>query len=350
MREAQKPTSSQENHLRNRLLLGILLFGILVRLAIFVSWSFVNPDAHLSVIRYIETYKTIPLANQLDQAYHPPLYHVIGSFFLHFGDVRAVLLLSSILTIATLWVIYLSIKKIWFLQSRTASCFCLLFAAMLPQFVRFSHYISNDALAFLIGSLVFLQMFNYITRPDATNQVVLALYLGLGLLTKGTFLPFVPVLLLLVVMVNLRKNTETKRIVLSLASFIVVFSLIGSYKYVESAIHFGQPFVHNLDFDPPWAAAQKPTYVGMTSLYDVNLLELVKHPTYSDHTRFSYPLLLYGTFWYPYYMEASSGSALDYLGSAIYVVALIPSLVMFIGFLHLLFRGIPQYGSQLHQR
>jgi hypothetical protein len=58
------------------------------------------------------------------------------------------------------------------------------------------------------------------------------------------------------------------------------------------------------------------------------------HPTLGDETRHSYFLMMYGTFWYQYLYESNlmgNKTGFRYLGSLIYLLALVPTLVMFLG-------------------
>jgi hypothetical protein len=78
----------------------------------------------------------------------------------------------------------------------------------------------------------------------------------------------------------------------------------------------------------------------------MNLLKLLVSPSVSPKTEGAYPLLLYGTFWYQHIPESNfivSGSApFYYLGSVIYVFALVPSLVFGFG-LFLLVKRLPRF-------
>ena len=205
----------------------------------------------------------------------------------------------------------------------------------------FGNYISNDTLSFFIGSLIFLQMYLYIHKPTIPKLIILAIYLGLGLLTKGSFLSFIPVLILFVAITNFKDKLGFKRRIFYLLIFITFFLTLGSYKYLENIIHHHRPIVHNLDSNPPWANDQRPTYVNLkTFVFDINILKLCKYPTYSEYTRHSLPLLLYGTFWYQYFRESNfkgNRTKSKYLGSCIYLLALLPTSLFFIGFFRILF-------------
>jgi len=117
----------------------------------------------------------------------------------------------------------------------------------------------------------------------------------------------------------------------------MIFIPLGSYKFIENTINFGTPLIHNLD-NAHWIEAHRPTYIGPVTIYDINIIKLVKNPTVSDYTKKSYLLPLYGSFWYQYIPESNfkgNLSKFKYLGSTIYLLAIIPTLLFIIGIIYL---------------
>lgn len=138
----------------------------------------------------------------------------------------------------------------------------------------------------------------------------------------------------------MRERIDLKGRVISFLIFVSIFLAVGSYKYVENVITFQRPIVHNLDVHLPWSDGRRPTYKGLKSLYDVDISKLCRYPTVSQYTNHSYPLLLYGTFWYQYISESNfSGNKtkFKYLGSCIYVLAILPTLLFLVGVFRILF-------------
>jgi len=58
-------------------------------------------DNHIQVIQYIYQHHALPLSTFANQAYHPPLYHLLAACLLPFG-VKAVQALSLVFSLATL--------------------------------------------------------------------------------------------------------------------------------------------------------------------------------------------------------------------------------------------------------
>jgi hypothetical protein len=126
----------------------------------------------------------------------------------------------------------------------------------------------------------------------------------------------------------------------------------GSYKFVRNYQEFRNPFVSDLDLNYSWVAKQQQSYRGAASFFDINLLKLLASPTLDPRTAAppsptagSYPLVLYGTFWYPHIVESNFAvprPSFNYLGSVIYVLALLPTAIFFIG-LFLLLKALPSF-------
>jgi hypothetical protein len=226
------------------------------------------------------------------------------------------------------------------------SCrYAFLMACFLPQFVMFGLYVSNDSLAVLIGAVIVLQVARFVATPTIWQAALLAVLVGLGLLTKATFLAFLPVLFVLAAFVFLRRGYSARWALVAALSLPLFAGALGSWRFVQNYREVRNPFVSNLDSGHPWVIAQQSTYRGAISFFDVNLWKLLRSPSVSPKTEGAYPLLLYGTFWYQHISESNflgSGSApYYYLGSVIYVLALAPSLVFVFGLL-LLAKQLPR--------
>jgi hypothetical protein len=220
----------------------------------------------------------------------------------------------------------------------------------------FTLYVSNDTLAIFIGSLIAFSLYNFIERQDWRQLLGLATLVGLGLSTKVTFLVFVPILFFLVSYVSFSKPTSpTANIVAKPVCFLLVATVLGGYKYLDNYLHFHNPFINGLDIGYSYVASQKETYKGLPSYTDFNVLHLLASPTVVPGTpisdpqsdgRGSYPLLLFGTFWYQHIAESNfTGnlrSPIKYLGSIIYFVAIVPTLTFLLGLGYLIFR-IPAF-------
>ncbi|MBM3233823.1 glycosyltransferase family 39 protein [Candidatus Pacearchaeota archaeon] len=311
-------------------LLAVLIICILLRLVIFSFQTPFNNDKHFLVVSYIFQNNALPSPFQFEEAQHPPLYYIFASFFLFFGSAKAVQFFSLILSIGALIVFFVLIKKLDIPPKN--KLYCLLFAGLLPQMIFFGNYISNDSLSIFLGSLIFFQSYMLIKSQSIMNHVLLAVFLGLGMLTKATFILFLPVLFVLIIFINFKNN---QKILVPCLIFLVISLALGSYKYVNNEILYKNPFINYQEINPGWFAPHRGTYSGSSSFYDINIIKLIENPYVSLETKHSYPLMLYGTFWYQYIKDSNfngKSAIFSWLGSLIYILAIIPTIIMIIGF------------------
>jgi dolichyl-phosphate-mannose-protein mannosyltransferase len=311
----------------------VLALGIILRLFVFTQMGYLNNDNHLEVIAYVADHSIPARADQFNQAYHPPLYYFLAAPLLRLGNIQAVHGLSLLSSIATLLLIACLLRRLpWINQE--IQLWCLGLAAFHPQFMMFTLFVSNDTLAILLGVLIFYQCRRVQENSSRFNFCLLGAWLGLGLLTKAVFLTFVFPLILFIWMTGRQHALPDRQLISGLVLFILITGLLGCYKFVENSIYFGNPVVSNLDIWN-WARDQQPTWIGSHSLFDFNLLKLVRHPVISTSTVHSYPLMIYGSFWYSFIPESTFRSNLltpfNRLGSTIYLVALCPTLLMLVG-------------------
>jgi 4-amino-4-deoxy-L-arabinose transferase-like glycosyltransferase len=274
-----------------------LLLGIAVRVLTYLFLGPANNDDHAEVVKFIAANGRLPLALDLPEGQHPPLYYLLVTpLWIASHSLKVVQAFSLICSIATLIVLYRLLYREGLIENPLArlSSFCI--ACFLPQFVMFSLYVSNDSLTFLLGAVAVWQTYRYIRSPNLKQLILLAGLTGIGLATKYTFAAVLPILVLLVFWVSSRHSLA--KAAGSAGAFLAIALTLGSYKFVENYINEGSPLIQAMD-DPRWELPeQQQTYRGASSYLDFNLLHLLEAPTVSRATTGSYPLLLYGTFWY----------------------------------------------------
>lgn len=318
----------------------LLQGGIAVRILTFWFLAPHNNDNHAGVIQFIVTFRRLPLTltPHLPEAQHPPLYYLLASPLLALsGSMKVVQAFSLACSIATLLVLYHLIYRERLIESPRARLYSLLVVCFLPQFVMFSLYISNDAPIFLLGAAAILQTYRYISAPGWKQLSLLSLLTGLGLLTKATFLAFVPPLAVLIAFVGWRERLRWRWTLIRGMLFLGIAFVPGSYKFIENYVHYGRPTINAMDF--PSKPVDTMYYRGLSSFVDMNIGHLLVSPTSSPATEGAYPVHLYGTFWYQHIPESNfTGNRYartSYLGVAIYAVSAVPAAVFFLGLLAL---------------
>lgn len=311
----------------------LVVAGLIVRVAAWANMGYLDNDDHLSVVAAVaKTWRPVH-ADQLGQGFHPPLYYFLAAPFYAMGGAFAVHLLSLALSCATLALVAVLVRRLPWLSAAGRS-WALAFAALHPQFVLFGLFISNDALAFPVGVLAFLQARRLQESPSTWNHALLGLIVGCGLLTKASFLAFLIPLAAFIVWDGRRRGAAARAAFAMTATFLAIAVALGAYKFVESELLYGKPMISNLEL-AQWPALQRPTWIGPLSIVDFNVAKIVAAPVVTPATVHSYPLMLYASFWYAFIPESSFRGNVtfpyDRIGSALYLFALVPTALILIG-------------------
>jgi hypothetical protein len=314
----------------HRQLQAIWTAGLLLRLVTFWLQQPTNNDVHLEIFELIAALGRPPVADAATQAFNPPLYYLLGLPLYATGSIKALQALSLACSLLNFSLIYRFVARSSTISAENKAL-ALLLAAFLPNFVRFNNTIGPDSLGNLLGTLLLMSACAAIEAPRRALAYWMAIFLGLGLLTKGTFLAFViPVAAVLVYLAKSRAlRTKDATIALGLAV------VLGGYKFIENTIVFGHPIVHGLDFPWDWVPEQIVDY-RLWRAIAFDPIHMVRFPFFNEGILDSIPMLMYSTFWFPYLMESNFTAAADFnwlfFPRAIYLLALPVTGVIVAGF------------------
>jgi 4-amino-4-deoxy-L-arabinose transferase-like glycosyltransferase len=304
-----------------------------LRVVVFVYLRPLNNDRHLEVILFLDRAGFLPRAGMAAQAYHPPLYYLLATpIWKWTQSPKAVQGLSLAFSLATLWTLGRLLRRSSVVPKR-ARLWCLALVAFHPPFVMNGLFISNDSLTILLGALLALVMARVASARRPFDRLLVGMILGLGLMTKYTFLAFVPPALLFLALTDRRRAPLGRRVLEAAAIGLLAIGL-GCWKYVVNWLDYGNPFVSNLDFGFYWIRDQRPTVLGWKSFVDFNLVKLTLHPLFDSANRHSIPLLLYASSWHAFTVDSSfvaNATRARYLGSLTYWAALAPTAMMLAG-------------------
>lgn len=333
----------------------LLLCGIALRILVFIFLAPLNNDTgHLSVIKYIVERHALPPITASQMAFQPPLYYLLAApFYLITDSAKGVQVLSLLSSVLTLLIMYRLIYKEEVIEGERTRLYAFLLACFLPQFVLVGLYLSNDTLALFLGTLMIFLAARFVSAPNNRHLFDVALLIGLGLLTKGTFLAFLPGLFALIFFLRFRESRSLQKATLAALAFLLLSCGLGSYRFIENYREMKAPFASDLDLNCRWIGEQRQTYRGARSFVDINFTKLLASPTVDPRkpsvTRLppvlsAYPLVLYGTFWYTFIQDSNfavSRASFNRLGSIVYIFALIPTAVFGVG-LWLVLKELPR--------
>lgn len=318
----------------------ILWIGIALRVLIFIVMNPQNPDPHHEVLDYILKNHRLPRTHELFLACHPPFYYLTSLPFYAIGGLKFVQFYGLITSCLNLWLMAKLVKMT--IEDVAIRNLSFLLATFLGTYVIYSLFVSNDTLSVLMGTWFFYNLIKYLRNQTLKNEVILSLSTGLALLTKSTFIPFVPVALVIIFLVRIRQSFSKMVYAMILCGAIIGFT--GTYKFVENYKVQHQFFVHNLDIFP--LPGNSIFYQGPQSWYNANILTLIKDPNLSSFNPsiHSAPLLMYGTFWYKHqYFENNltfgNYSGFRFIGSVFYILGILPTLLIIMGLALLIRQG-----------
>jgi len=238
----------------------ILLFGIITRLFYIINYLYIDIQHDLGKIGegghldYIYTiYKTghLPVTN-LNEFYHPPLFHLLGAFVLkitsifsfsntrHFESLQYFTFIISVITLIYLYKLINKIK----IKDKYKILFLILIC-FFPLSIILSGSINNDSLLLMNIIISIYYLFEWYECSNLKNTIILAIFVGLCVFTKlNGVLIAIPVLYIFI-----RKMIESKKIKEYIKLFLVfgLISLpIGLWYPIRNYILFNQKLFYVL--------------------------------------------------------------------------------------------------------
>lgn len=269
---------------------------------------------HTDYVRWILAHGSLPLASSGFSTYHPPLYHAVTAGLLAVaqptpGSVveRAVLGLLPALSGLGMAIVSGRVARIAAPRSPGIEAGAILAGGLLPMNVALGAYVSNEAPHAFLASLAILATLAALVAPQAPRRrdVAIGALLGAGLLAKYTSAVLVPVLLgALAVKRVVAERTGFARAASGAALGAGVALAIGGWVYLRNWLHFGDPFVWNLDVDPTRTWWQLPGF--RTPGYFLRFGDALVHPWFVGFQGFWDSL--YTTFWGDGLLGGASGA------------------------------------------
>lgn len=215
--------------------------------------SFVNPG-HIGYIEYIYKFHKLPDINpyELFAYYHPPLHHILSYVWLQlniwlgvseelaFENLQILPLLYSCLCMLVTWKILETLK----IMGR-GLFIALSFMVFHPATIIMAGSVNNDMLTILFMSLTILGTLNWIQNKDLKHLIPLALYIGLGMITKlNSAVLAIPVGLIFLMhfisVIKGKNKTEILKWIKNYCIFGVVVIPIGLSWIIRNLIRFGE--------------------------------------------------------------------------------------------------------------
>lgn len=215
--------------------------------------DFVNPG-HIGYIEYIYKFHKLPDINPYERfAYcHPPLYYFLSSLWLKLNIVFGVaedlafenLQVLPLLCSCLCMVVTYKILKVLDIKGN-GLMIALAFMVFHPATIIMAGSVNNDILTILFMCLIILGSLKWIREKCLKNLLMLALYIGFGMITKLNAavlaIPLALVFLMHFISVLRGKNiSEILKWIKNYCLFAIVVMPIGLFWTLRNLIRFGK--------------------------------------------------------------------------------------------------------------
>lgn len=220
--------------------------------------------------RYAETiFLTGSLPKNNDyQFYHPPLNAIIQAGFMglfkdlfNFINSNCIWITSNrgliannesyyhaceILSITYVTVITVTASKIFkeLNLNGVGGIIANFFVIFFPRLIQFSGQLNNDVLCLMFSVLAIYYAIKFYKNCNWVNTVLLALMIGLGMMTKlnGAVIAIPIAVLMIIVLIREIKGKKTLSVVLKYSSFIAICAPLGLWFSIYAKVRFNQEF------------------------------------------------------------------------------------------------------------
>lgn len=199
--------------------------------------------SHMNYIMYLYNYNHLPSTNEIiGQFYHPPLHHFVMAIWLKiadfFSDLSSVKLeslqyVTIIYSVVILIALYKILKELE-VEEKFKIIPMLLFS-FYPLYIYLSGSINNDELVSMFCILSFLYLLKWEKVQSYKNAILIAIFIGLGLMTKtSAVVMMIPSMYIYFKVLNkyIKNQKNIKKLLFELIVFCVIIIFLGGWFHV----------------------------------------------------------------------------------------------------------------------
>jgi 4-amino-4-deoxy-L-arabinose transferase-like glycosyltransferase len=243
------------------LIVILIAAGIVMRIGYMLYTSFAtrghdigayDGEGHYAYMYQLFSTGTLPQTNHY-QFYHPPFEHIVQALVVKvFSWFRPGAELTSLFEAAKLVPCFASCAVLWVTRSLCramdlkprATALAVAVVAFQPTFYIFSSSVNNDPLMVLFFMIAVLYTIRWYYAPTIKNILLIALAIGLGMMTKlsAASVAFFTAPVFLAVFVKAVKERKAGRIIGQFAAFLGVCAPLGLWYPLRNYLKFNQGF------------------------------------------------------------------------------------------------------------
>lgn len=247
---------------------------------------------HINYIMHLYKYNSLP-NKIIGQFYHPPLHHFIMASWLKVMDkvsdldsfkLESMQVLTLVYSIVILISLYAILKE-FEIKDKFKIIPMLLFS-FYPLYIFQSGSLNNDELVIMFSILAFLYTLKWNKNPNMKNCILLATFLGLGMMTKTSAIVMLIPAVWVYFKILKKYVDEDKKIInliWQLLIFIIIFGILGFWFQFRELING----LNTIGIIQPFESLRIPTdnvwyRFGITNIMQMNSYNVWNYLIYSS--------------------------------------------------------------------
>lgn len=214
--------------------------------------DFETSSGHAQYIGYIAENLSLP-ESYSGQYYHPPLHHIIGAIFYWFCNSLGFIFTRFAESLQFVTSAYSALALVTWYKildhldlDKGALLIPLAIIAFHPNGWLMGACLNNDMLMWLLVTVCLLYLIKWYKNPTTKNIAMMALTLGLGMMTKLSAVFIAPIILIIFIyrLINKGNGCGYAPIIRQYSVFACLSIPLGMWYPVRNLIKFGQSFGH----------------------------------------------------------------------------------------------------------
>jgi hypothetical protein len=355
-----KSPSLLKNKFPDLIFLGLFLFSLSLRL-VFVLYNRESNDDHIQVVQLMLASSRLPTQSDCRECFQPKIFtFTVAKVVQLFGltslnpiglafVAEIINMFAGLITMAVAWLLIVQLP----IRNKWLKVLAFGLVALNPTLIGINSQATNDAFAILFSTLAIYTTYVFLQRQRITSFLLIILFACLGIATKtNAWVTAIAITITLFIQAFLKSDGKRKNI-----SFAIIFLIAIPFltiidpltQYIANYEKYGKPVMMNKDTLPFPPLNGKNVYNdrgGITSIRDsfltLKFLNLLEHPRL-EYVHDNYPPSR-TSFWAMIYASGNSASFQNYppswstngtqgfwLRRGIFILALIPTLLLFMG-------------------
>lgn len=255
---------------------------------------------HAAYIEYILHYGMIPDFDMRNvwSFYNPPFFHIVSAIWLRFAMLftdysSACESIQTISLFSSIAIMLLSYKLFRMLRLRKAGLvIATAYTAFSNAIIQLAMNVNNDPLSTFLMLGAVLYTLSWYRKPGFRNIILIAVFLGLGMMTKlsaAIIAPAIAFVFLFVFIKNIRNIRAVGRNIAQFAVFLLICAPLGLFYQVRNLIRFGIPLTYIQvvnDMTPEQYIGDTPVLQRLFGGWNIYLPWVYSKSSLSERTNF----------------------------------------------------------------